>query len=170
MSRYSDMLRISGYNHQERYNFIKGAIARHNEMLEEVKNGSRSSMFRSRNEILSAREAKGGLSASTWFLGGEVEAVITCQVTPGGKLADMLRKSVGTAKSGGRRLIQEEGGNPISLGLKQRDPFAPSTCRCGDMNCLARTGQDCGAMGAVYLITCTSCKQELSPDVRVITS
>ena len=78
----------------------------------------------------------------------------------------MLRKAVGKAKAGGRRLVQEEGGNPITLGLKQRDPFAPSNCRYGDNNCLARSGQDCGAMGTVYLITCTSCKQELSPEVR----
>ena len=73
----------------------------------------------------------------------------TCQVTPDGQLANMLRKKVGTTKTGGKRLVQEEGGNPISLGLKSRDPFAVNTCRYGDNQCLGRPGQDCGAMGAI---------------------
>ena len=166
MSRYNDMLKINGYSQKERFHMTKGAISRHKEMREEVRNGSRKSMFRSKEEILKAKEAKGGLTPSTWFLGGDVEAVVTCQVTPDGQLADMMRKKVGTTKAGGRRIVQEEGGNPISLGLKKRDPFAVQTCRYGDSQCLGRPGQDCGAMGALYLITCTSCKTQLPPEVH----
>ena len=32
--------------------------------------------------------------------------------------------------------------------------------------CLSKPGKDCGAMGAIYLITCTQCKTELPPEVR----
>ena len=39
MSRYSDMLRISGYSHEERLHMVKGVVHRHSEMLEEVRNG-----------------------------------------------------------------------------------------------------------------------------------
>ena len=166
MSRYNDMLQVSGYSHSERYHMTKGAIARHEEMLEEVRNGSRESLYRNKSEIMAAKISKGGLNAATWFLGGDVEAVVTCQVTPEGKLADMLRKAVGTTKTGNRRLVQEEGGNHITLGLKKRDPFAPLTCRYGYAKCLSRSGEDCGAMGTIYVITCNSCKQTLSPEVR----
>ena len=34
MTKYSNMLRISGYTERERWNFIKGAVLRHREMLE----------------------------------------------------------------------------------------------------------------------------------------
>ena len=166
MSRYNDMLRVSGYSQHERYHMTKGAIQRHEEMLEEVRNGSRTSMYCSRDEIMKAKQSKGGLSPSTWFLGGDVEAVVTCQVTPGGNLASMLRKKVGVTKTGGKRIVQEEGGNPISLGLKKRDPFSTDNCRYGDNLCLSRPGQDCGAMGTIYLITCSQCKTELPPEVR----
>ena len=50
----------------------------------------------SNREIIRAKASKGVLSAATWFLGGAVEAMVTCQVTPEGKLGDMLRKKVGT--------------------------------------------------------------------------
>ena len=72
---------------------VKGAIQRHSEMLEEVRNGSRESIFRTKEEILKAKESKVSLSSVTWILGGDMEAVITCQVTPDGRLAEMLRKS-----------------------------------------------------------------------------
>ena len=68
MSRYNDMLKINGYSQKERFHMTKGAISRHEEMREEVRNGSRKSMFRSKEEILKAKEAKGGLTPSTWFL------------------------------------------------------------------------------------------------------
>ena len=36
MTEYSNMLRISGYSERERWNFIKGVLSRHREMLAEV--------------------------------------------------------------------------------------------------------------------------------------
>ena len=69
---------------------IKGGISRHEEMQKEVDTGSRDSLYRTRDQIQSAKDIKGGIASSTWFLGGEVESVITCQVTPGGKLAEAL--------------------------------------------------------------------------------
>ena len=145
---------------------VKVAIKRHEEMRKEVTDGSRQSLFRSRIEILKAKETKGGISAATWFLGGEVESVVTCQVTPGGKLAEELRKTIGTTKEGKRRLIQEEGGKPVHLGLKKSDPFAIPGCMYEDEKCFAKPGENCGSMGSIYTIQCKGCKEELSPTVR----
>ena len=78
LSAYSNMLRISRYTMEERFNYIKGAISRHSQMREEVENGVRQSMFRKKEEILRAKEAKGGHIASTWFLKGEVVSTISC--------------------------------------------------------------------------------------------
>ena len=67
-------------------------------MCDEVSSGMRTSLYRERNEIKRAKDLKGGISAASWFLGGNVKAVISCQATPGGMLADMIRKEIGITK------------------------------------------------------------------------
>ena len=58
-----------------------------------------------REEIMRVKDPKGGISAATWFLGGEVETVIICQFTPGGKLAEQHRKVIEATKDDNRRLV-----------------------------------------------------------------
>ena len=53
----------------------------------------------------------------------------------------------------------EEGGLPISAGLKVNDPFKPDTCRYGDSKCIVENGKDCATMGILYEITCQSCSE-----------
>ena len=118
MTKYSNMLRISGYSARERLHFIKGALQRHKEMIAEVERGERTSLFRVREQIQEAKDAKGGLSAASWFLGGQVKATVTCQATPGGILADALRKAIGTTRDGQKRLTLEDGGAPVTIGLQ----------------------------------------------------
>ena len=52
-------------------------------------------MYRTRSEILAAKEAKGGQSASISFLGGDVASTLVCQATPGGILLNLLRETLG---------------------------------------------------------------------------
>ena len=72
------MLRISRYTERERWNFIKGVVLGHREMLEEIVKGERTSLYRDRKEIERAKDLKGGLSAASWFLGGQVKSTISC--------------------------------------------------------------------------------------------
>ena len=95
-----------------------------------------------------------------------MESVVTCQVTPGGKLANQVRKAIGTTKEGKKRLVQEEGGRPVTLGLKQANPFKKPGCAFDDEQCMVRDGEDCGTMMALYCIICKGCKQELGPYIR----
>ena len=44
LTRFAETMRISGYNHIQRYNAIKGAIARYRDMESEVKTGKRKYM------------------------------------------------------------------------------------------------------------------------------
>ena len=101
-----------------------------------------------------------------WFLGGEVEAVVPYQATPGGKLANQVRKAIGITKEGNWRLIQEGGGRPVTLGLKQANPFKKQGCMYDDGQCFVKEEDDCGAMMALYCTVCLMCKQELSPNMR----
>ena len=55
----------------------------------------------------------------------------------------------------------EEGGVPISAGLKRNDPFFSGGCRFGDPDCIVEGGKDCATMQVVYEITCNKCQQSV---------
>ena len=147
------MLKVSRYNERERVNNIKGAVQRHRQMLLEVQNGERESMYRKREQIVQCKDLKGGLCAASWFLNKEINGVITCQATPGSKLADTIRKEIGTSPDGSKRLVMEEGGVPLTLGLKKTDPRPTEGCQFGDSNCWVE-GNKCSTMNSIYCITC----------------
>ena len=166
LNEYSNMLRISGYSEKERYNYIKIAVIRHRAMKDEVKTSLRDSMFRMREQILKAKDIKGGICAATCFLGGNVESTVSCQATPGSTLVNLLKQKIGTTAKGNKRLVVEEGGLPVSIGLKLANPFKTDGCQFGDNNCLIQDDHDCGTMGAVYCIKCLGCKAELDPEIK----
>ena len=122
-------------------------------------------IFRVREQIQEAKDAKGGLSAASWFLGGQVKATISCQATPGGVLAERIKKAIGTAKDGQTRLVLEDGGAPITLGLKKKDPFEKKECKFGDPQCWIKDGK-CHKMSCIYNITCNTCQEEVDPEIR----
>ena len=82
----------SGYFPKERYDAIRGAYMRQEEMRRKVQDGEIRSLNRTRQEILRMKEEKGGLSSSTWFLKGKIANTIKCQAIPNGGLAKILTK------------------------------------------------------------------------------
>ena len=52
----------------------------------------------------------------------------------------------------------EEGGVPITAGLKKNDPFFSGGCRFGDSKCIVENGKDCATMQIIYEITCNACQ------------
>ena len=114
---------------------------------------------------MEAKDLKGGLSAASWFLGGQVKSTITCQATPGGILASNLKAALGTTKDGQTRMVLEDGGAPITLGLKVKDPFHKDECQFGDPDCWVAKGK-CGKMSCVYCVVCNACNEEIDPEVR----
>ena len=78
-------------------------------------------------------------------------------------LSNNLCKSSDSVK---KTVVLEEGGHPISLGLKKRDPFAVEGCKFNDTKCIMKRGSDCSIMNAVYVIRCIQCKQELDPNIK----
>ena len=160
------MLYLSGYSSKERYNYIKGAIERRETMDKEVSEGKRESIYRKGTEIKEAKIEKGGLTPATWFLSSTVASTISCQATPGSTLARMLGKEVGVTSKGQRKLVLEEGGQPITLGLKARDPFSKPGCKFRDPQCIVKPNKDCSEMGLVYVIRCKTCSQLLDPSEK----
>ena len=92
MSKWSLCLKESGYSPKERYDAIRGACMRHEEIKRKVLEGEIPGLNRTRQEILRMKEEKGGLSSSTWFLKGKVANTIKCQATPNGELAKNLSR------------------------------------------------------------------------------
>ena len=73
-----------------------------------------------RDQIRKAKIAKGGLCLATCFLSESVSYTVSCQPTPGSSLASKLQDRIATTTRGDRRVIFEEGGNPVSIGLKRK--------------------------------------------------
>ena len=51
MSEWSNTMRVSGYNEKERYESIRGAVLRYEEMKRQLNEGEITSLHRSRKEI-----------------------------------------------------------------------------------------------------------------------
>ena len=69
----------------------------------------------------------------------------------------MLRESIGKTTNGESRLVTEEGGVPVTLGLKVTDPHKVEGCQYGDQDCWVE-GSKCSEMNALYVITCKTCE------------
>ena len=65
---------------------------------------------------------------------------MSCQATPGGVLAAKIKKVIETTKDGQVRLVLEDGGAPVTLGLKVKDPFSIPVCQFGDPDCWVAEG------------------------------
>ena len=163
MNEFVNMLRISGYNKAYRYNAIKGAIDRIKTVRKNVKDKIWESQYRTRDAIAKAKAEKGGNSPATWFLKGNVTNTLTCTSTKDSKLQLALTETLrsGEQPIGGRTLVLEDGGLPVTLGLKKRDPFRVNGCTFKDKKCIVSPNTDCSRQGQVYIITCKSCKSNV---------
>ena len=117
MSKFAQTMLVSGYNDEERFNTIKGAIIRWEEMTEKVKNGEIESLNRSRSQILETKVNK-KVWPNTWYLKGSIISTLSCVVTPKSKLKTMLSSAINNNDDKYRVMIIEDGGLPITRGLK----------------------------------------------------
>ena len=155
LSVYANTLRMSGYSQRERHNTIKGAIERFNQMRKDVKDGNRECMYRSGEQIKKHKAEKKDWP-NTWFLQGQVTNTVSCPVTPGATLKRSLNSQINAGKSDQRTKIIEDGGLPIHIGLKTKDPMRTSGCIFGDPNCIVKSNQQCDRMGVIYNIQCNT--------------
>ena len=77
-----------------------------------------------------------------------------------------LQQKFGTTSEGKKRIVLEEGGEPVTIGLKRKNPFSTNGCKFGDNQCIVSPSSDCSAMGATYIIRCLSCKQTVDPTLK----
>ena len=155
LSLFSHSMMISGYDMQFRRQIIKGVIQRYKQIEDQVNEGSRD-WYRSRTQIKDDKLKKGGNNASTWHLKGDVRQTLQMPITPSGMLVRNVRDKINniTGLDGGKTMVLEMGGMPITAGIMKNDPFKPSTCRFGNANCLVDNANDCMSSNAVYKITC----------------
>ena len=90
-------------------------------------------MFRDRESIMAAKRSKQDWS-NTWYLKNDTIGTVSCPVTPGATLKKSLNHEINKDRDT-KLLIVEDGGRPIHVGLKSRDPSRPEGCLFGDANC-----------------------------------
>ena len=116
-----------------------------------MRGGDWDSQYRTKETILSSKLRKGGNSPGTWFLKGEVTNTVTCSATPDSGLKQAISKSLASEKQAdrGQTLVLEDGGLPIMIGLKVRDPFRCQGCMFKDDKCMINLNTDCSRHASV---------------------
>ena len=129
--------------------------------------GEITSLHRSRKEIEASKAKKGGVTASTWYLKGDIHRTVKCQPSPNGILAKELSKALNPVNTIERTLVVEEGGNPVWASVRRTDPFYDGNCKFGDSRCIVEHGTNCMSMGVMYEITCDQCQTPIDPENKV---
>ena len=86
--------------------------------------------YRNREVIKEAKEANYLRHINTWFLRGGQTSVLKVQATLNGQLAEAVRAKIKNllAPDGGKTLVVEAAGRPITAGLTNPDPGLAKGC------------------------------------------
>ena len=153
LEEFMDCIRVSGYNQEVRATILGGLLERSRQMEERPDYRNRSG-----KEI---REAKGqqklGLP-NTWFLRGEITSTLKGQATPGGQLAERIRRVLKGAKApdGGTIKVVEGTGQSLQAGLSCPDPAWSKECPY-QQQCLVAEEASCWVGRANYKLECVEC-------------
>ena len=80
-------------------------------------------------------------------------------------MAKSIKAALNPTGTKERIQVTEDGGQPAVSFLRRSDPFKVEGCRFGDTKCFVEPGKDCTAMGAIYKITCKSCREKVDPPI-----
>ena len=106
---------ISGYPERFRRDVIKGAIARYKNMKRDHETGG-SPLYRGRVEIMERKFNKPGRSKSSWFVKGDVRQVMKVPTTPGSRLAQKMRDSIGSLRGPDKGITKVIEGAGVPVG------------------------------------------------------
>ena len=70
-----------------------------------------------------------------FFLKNNIIGTVSCLVTPDSILKKSIQNTVNDKKDGSKILVIEDGGHPIHIGLKVRDPMRPKGYIFDDPTC-----------------------------------
>ena len=90
LSKFSNAMRISGYDRKFRYQAIKGILDANDKFLTDVNTGSKS-LYRSGSQIRDAKKDKLGQYGNTWFMTNGTTNTIQVQATPNSNLVGMMQ-------------------------------------------------------------------------------
>ena len=152
LTLFADAMRKAGYGPMIRQDILTGILKRDRELRE---TGQR---YRSRAEILAAKEQSQLKHLNTWFLRGQTTSVLKVQATPGEALAKMVKEKLAgaLAPDGGTTLVAQATGTSILAGLRAPDPLREKGCPHKDQ-CQIDPRQSCGAARVVYKLSCSLC-------------
>ena len=142
LEKLMNTLRVSGYNLAYRLQLLKGIIQRISECEQHITEGTR---FRYRNGTQIAQEKMGNYP-NTWFQKGDVSGIIKVQQTPGGKLANLLRKHLKNVRGPdvGSIKVVEKGGQVITSGIQVPRRWGEVKDGCQYLlKCNVRKDKDC---------------------------
>ena len=169
LSLFMNSLRISGYDHNYRYQMIKGIVAQNERIETEIQNGNRY-RYRSREQIIQMKAAKIGKHPNTWFLRGSVQNTFKIQGTPNSGLLVNVRNALGNGiqTEGGSTKIVELGGKPITTGLSNTVLFTANRGCVFQPPCTIDPEMDCRTSRCVYEVECLDCQRDAQMHKRSV--
>ena len=158
MSEYMNSLRVSGYDLKYRYNLLKGIQQLYDSQECDIALGVRD-RFRSREQILAAKEQKIGKYPATWFLRGKNQNTLKVQATPDSALLRAMNSALGdkVCTEGGATKFVELGGKPVTTGLSGSVKFTANSGCIFPRKCNIDPEFDCRVARSVYCVECMDC-------------
>ena len=102
---------ISGYDGKFIIQTIHGVIKRYRQIETEVKEGSKF-WYRQRQTKKEDKLRKGGNSAASWHLKGDIRQTIKIPITPGGELVKQVKKRI-------QDMVRPDGGKIMTLEINE---------------------------------------------------
>ena len=136
-------------------------------MCDKVKRGEIESLNRPRDKILDTKISK-MVWPNTWYLKGSIISTLSCVVTPNSKLKTLLSKAINNDHNKYRVMVIEDGGLPITRGLKIGDPGRKAMdCVFGHNDCIVSPKHNCDQQGVIYRIQCKTCDTVIDEDMSL---
>ena len=155
LSKYMNMLRISGYNQDYRNEVLRGILARIKTFEEMVKAGVRP-RARSGAEIRAEKATREGTYVDNWFVRGQNTQLLMIKYTEGSALKEAVRSRISNLRSpdGGTTKIVERGGQSLLSGMGPKGvarncPFTHT--------CIVNEKWDCTTPNSIYRWDCGLC-------------
>ena len=165
LNRFSSDMKRSGHTASFRRTIMRRVILKYQTDLANHHEGKKV-MFRSRKERIE-QNISTNCRKDTWFRSGGATSTLTVPITPGGILAEKVRRNLdkGRQPPGTKTKVIEDGGTSSKAGLVRSNQFALEACQRDDcVLCFQRGGSGqgtkCSRNNVGYQGECTRCEEK----------
>ena len=160
LNRFSERMKLSGYNEQYRFQIIKSGVEGFDKMAAAAAETGGRPINKSRTFEEDQRRRKKELEKKNWFRKGGYSVPLFVPHTPGGELVRRMKEKEAENNQGRKIRFKIVGKGGVSLEQKFRrsNPWKGEKCgRPKCFPCMKDGGGDCWREGVCYTLWCVEC-------------